>query len=165
MFNCRRRDGDGEAAWLPALGVARIAWMACSNVSRVCSPTKFVAMLSVAAVKNCLGHAAHPVRIHAVVELVHVNSRLLAIIGKARLILREEMADQIHVRVIVHADAEDGETVRRIFLRQLDEHRILVAARLAPCGPEGHQQRLALVLRENAIVSGHVNEREFHGGS
>ena len=111
----------------------------------------------VAAIKNGLRHSAKPVRVHAMIELVHINSRLLAIIRETWLIIRKEMTHQIHVGVVVHAHAEDGKPPGRILLRQINEQRVFFTAWLAPGGPKRNEQRLAVIFGDDAIVSGDVN--------
>ena len=76
---------------------------------------------TVATVKNCFGHGASPLGIHAAIERVNINAGLLAIIREARLIASEEAVDEIHVRIIVEADAENCEALRRILLFELNE--------------------------------------------
>src|SRR5580700_4858467 len=119
---------------------------------------------AVATIENCFGHRAGPCGIHAAVEGIDIDSGFLTIVREAGLIFREEAADEIHVRVIIKADAENREALRRVLLVKLDEHGELIAARLAPGGPEGDDERLAAVLREHLIVAGDVDQRELGCG-
>jgi hypothetical protein len=119
---------------------------------------------AVATVENCFRHGAGPRGIYAAVESVYVNSGFLAIARESGLIFRKEAADEIHVGVVIEADAKNRKTLRRVLLVELDEHGEFVAAGLAPCGPEGDDERLAVVLREDLIVANDIDEREFGGG-
>src|SRR5580692_9079017 len=114
--------------------------------------------VSIASIENRFGHRAGPCRIHAAIESVHIDSWLLAIIGKAGLIAREEAANEIHVRVVIEADAENREALRRILFLQLDEQGKFVAARLTPRRPERDDERLAAVFRQYLVVAGEVNQ-------
>jgi hypothetical protein len=120
--------------------------------------------MTVASIENRLRHGAAPVRVHALVEGIHVNARLLAIVGKAGVRLREELADEIHVRIFVEADAHHHETLRGVLLGQFDEHRELAAARFAPSGPKVHDQRLAAILAKNLVVTGEINHGRIGSG-
>ena len=71
---------------------------------------------AIAAVENCFWHGAGPRGIDAMVERVDIDAGLLAITRKAGLIASEKSANEIHVRVIIEAHAEDRETLRRILL-------------------------------------------------
>src|ERR1700756_2323972 len=98
--------------------------------------------VSIASIENRFGHGAGPCRIHAAIEGVHIDSRFLAIIGKAGLIAREKAANEIHVRVVIEADAENREPLRRILFLQLDEQGKFVATGFAPRRPESDDKRL-----------------------
>src|ERR1700757_3518050 len=110
----------------------------------------------IAPVENCFWHRAGPGRIHAAIESVHIDSRLLPIIGKARLIAREEAANEIHVCIIVETHAKNREALRRVLFLQLDEQRKLVATGFAPRGPECYDEWLAAVFRQYLVVAGQV---------
>src|ERR1700722_8376985 len=114
--------------------------------------------VSIASIENRFGHRAGPRRIHAAIESIYIDSRLLAIIGKAGLIAREEAAHEIHVCIIIQTHAENREALWRILFLQLDEQRKLLATRLAPGGPERDDERLAVVLRQYLVVAGDVNQ-------
>jgi len=64
---------------------------------------------SVAPVENGFRHRASPGRIHAAIESIDIDARLLAIVGKAGLIAREKAANEIHICVIVETDTENRE--------------------------------------------------------
>src|ERR1700690_1769045 len=108
--------------------------------------------LAVAAIKNRLRHRARPRRIHADVKRVHINSRFLPVIRKSRLVQIEEMADEVHVRVVIEADAENRQTLWPILFAQLDQHRKFLTAWFAPSGPESNEQRFAAEFCEHAFV-------------
>ena len=112
---------------------------------------------AVARIEKRFGHRAGPSGIHALVERVDINAHFLAIIRKFGMMQREEMANEMHVGVIVEADAESAEALGRVFFAELDEHRKFFAARLAPGGPEGDEERLAFVFGEEAIVAVEVD--------
>src|ERR1700722_2679424 len=65
----------------------------------------------VARVKNCLRHGAGPGRIHPVIERVEVDSRFLPVIRKMRLRARDKTANEIHVGIIIHVDADHADTL------------------------------------------------------
>ena len=78
--------------------------------------------------------------------------------------LRQEMPDEMHVRIVVEADAKSRQPLRRILLGQLDEHGKFIAARLAPRGPECHEQRLASIFRHDSLVASQVNQSRVSSG-
>lgn len=119
---------------------------------------------AVATVENRFRHAAAPLRIHAAIERIDVNAGLLAIIGEAGVIAGKEAANEIHVGIVVEADAKNRETLRSILFFELNEQRKFVAARFAPRGPKGDDERFAAVLRENLVVAGEVNKRQIGCG-
>jgi hypothetical protein len=73
----------------------------------------------------------------------------------------EEAAHEVHVGVVVHADSDDDQALRRELLGKVNEQGIFLAAGLAPSGPEIHEQRLTAVLGENLIVSGKIDKRRI----
>src|SRR5579862_1272673 len=114
--------------------------------------------MSIAAIENRFGHRASPCRIHTPIESIHIDAGLLPIIGKARLIAREEAANQIHVCVIVETHAKNRQALRRVLFLQFNEQRKLVSTWLAPSGPERDHERLAAVFRQHLVVAGQVNQ-------
>src|SRR4029077_19031512 len=120
--------------------------------------------VSIASIENRFGHRAGPCRIHAAIESIHIDSRLLAIIGKAGLIAREKAANEIHVRVVIKADAKNREALRRILFLQLHKQRKFVATGLAPRGPERDDERFAVVFRQHLVVAGEFNQEKVGDG-
>src|ERR1700691_6045931 len=114
--------------------------------------------VSIATVKNCFGHGAGPSGIYAQIERVHVNPGLLAIVRESGTMQCQEMTDEVHVRIVVEADAENRQALRCILFAQFDEHWEFVTAWLAPRRPESDEQRLAAVFREHALIAIEVNQ-------
>ena len=97
------------------------------------------------------------------IESVHIDSRLLAVIRESWTILREKTPDEIHVGVIVQADSEHGQPLRRVLLRQFHQQRIFVAARFAPRRPESYEKRLAVIFSERLVVAGEIDQGQICG--
>ena len=118
---------------------------------------------ALARVEKCFGHRAGPNGIHALIEGVHVDAHLLAIVREVGTMLREKVADQMHVGIVVEADAKRVEAFRRVFLAEIDEPGKLLATGFAPGSPESDHERLAFVFREDAIVAIEVNQLGISG--
>src|SRR6266481_7458197 len=112
----------------------------------------------IAPIENRFWHRAGPGRIHAAIESVHIDSGLLAIIGKAGLIAREEATHKIHVCIIVETHAKNREALRRVLFLQLDEQRKFVTTGFTPRGPECYDERLSAVFRQRLVVASQVNQ-------
>src|ERR1700690_920597 len=120
--------------------------------------------VAVAPVEDCFRHVAGPRGIYAAIERIDIDSGLLAVAGEAGLIASEEAANEIHVRVIVEADAKNCETLRGELFLQLDEEGKFVAAGFTPRGPEGDDERLAAIFRESLLIAREIDEREIGCG-
>src|SRR5271168_4033285 len=94
---------------------------------------------SVCRVEKRCGERARPLRVHLVDELLFLP-RLLAVVDEHWLGFGDEAQGQNLFRVVVQVHAEDGEALRFVLAGQPVDHRIFVAAGLAPGGPEGHHQ-------------------------
>src|SRR5580658_10142106 len=106
-------------------------------------------------------HGALPVWIYTVVKLVDINLRVLAEIRESWCVLREEVAHQVHVRIIVKAYAENGEAHGSVLLRERNELRKFIATRFAPRGPEGDQKRLTAIFCEKFVVAWKIDQRQL----
>lgn len=113
---------------------------------------------AVAAIENGFGHGAGPGGIHAVIEGVDIDAGFLAVIRERRLIFGQEAADEMDVGVVIEADAEDGEALRRVLARELGDHGKFVAAGLTPGGPKADEDGLAAIFGEGVLVAGQVDE-------
>jgi hypothetical protein len=115
---------------------------------------------AIAAIENGFGHGAGPGRIYALIKCVDVNAGLLAVTREAGAMQFEKMADEMHVGIIIEADAESGEALGRVLLGEADEHGKFVAAGFAPGGPKSDEERFAFVLRDDAMVAIEIDQRE-----
>src|SRR5271165_5492526 len=70
----------------------------------------------------------------------------LAVVRKYGFIAREESAHEDKVPILVQIDAHDFQSLRSILLGEIVQHGIFVATRLAPRGPESHQEWLPFML-------------------
>src|ERR1700689_3560885 len=75
----------------------------------------------VASVKNGLRHCAGPCRIDPVIERVEVDSRFLTVIRKVWLRARDKTANEIHVGIIIHVDADHADALGLKFGREFDD--------------------------------------------
>src|SRR5580704_5947649 len=68
----------------------------------------------------------------------------LAIVREHGLVTRQKPAHEDQIAILIHADSHHPQSLGSILLGQLVQHRVFVAARLAPSSPEIDQDRLAL---------------------
>src|SRR5487761_594678 len=104
--------------------------------------------LSIGFVENRGRNRSIPRGINRMIETVDVDSRLLAVIREIRMIHGKEMADDVQIGIRIEAHANKNHSLGLVLLRQTHEHGIFRAARLAPRGPEIHDQRLASIFRQ-----------------
>src|SRR5256885_10327929 len=71
--------------------------------------------------------------------------RFLSIVGEHRFVAGDEPPHKDEVTILIEIDADDVQALRRILPGEFVEQGILVAARLAPSGPEIDKQRLAVI--------------------
>src|SRR5258706_662942 len=105
-------------------------------------------LLPVAGIEHAEGQLASPGRIDGVDELPVVAPGRLAIVGKARLQIGQQLLDGRHLRAEVGRDAEDPQTPRAVLALQPREIRELVAAGGAPGRPEVCEGAAPLLLRD-----------------
>src|ERR1700677_3646594 len=115
----------------------------------------------IARVKNCLRHGSFPCGIHSLIECVEIDPWFLAVIREVRLRARDEPANQIHVRIVVHVYSDDAHALCFKLSSQLNNQGVFVTAGFAPGSPKIHDQRLAAVFCENLLVACEINNRRI----
>src|ERR1700689_3010285 len=115
----------------------------------------------IARVKNCLRHGSFPCGIHSLIERVKIDSWFLAVIREVRLRARDEPANQIHVRIVVHVYSDDDHALCFKLSSQLNNQGVFVTARFAPGSPKIHYQGLAAVFCEDLLVACEINYRRI----
>lgn len=117
-----------------------------------------------AIVKDGFGHRAGPRGIHTTIEGVHVDSRLLTVVRKRGLIFVQETTNQVRISVVIKTDSEHSQSLRRVLLRKLDDHREFIAAWLAPRSPKRDQQRLPSIFGQYLVVPGEIDQGKVTRG-
>src|ERR1700678_4099618 len=115
----------------------------------------------IAVVKDRLRHGSFPCRIHSLIERVEIDPWFLAVVRKVWLRARDEPANQIHVRIVVHVYSDDAHALCFKLSSQLNNQGVFVTARFAPGSPKIHDQRLAAVFCEDLWVACEINYRRI----
>jgi len=133
----------------------------CSKTGRGRVPRKYPPMRPSRVVKNCLRHGSFPCRIHSLIERVEIDPWFLAVVRKVWLRARDEPANQIHVRIVVHVYSDDAHALCFKLSSQLNNQGVFVTARFAPSSPKIHYQRLAAVFCEHLLVACEIDYRRI----
>ena len=116
---------------------------------------------SIRLVENCRRNRAVPRRIDSMIESINVDSWFLPVIWKIGPIHRQKVTYNVQIRVRVETHSKKNHSLRLIFFRQSNQHRIFRSAWLAPRSPEIHHQRFAFIFRHQFLVARQVDQRKL----